>query len=75
MIDQSRFQQQTYGSNAAGRRPHPGTDAGSDERQRLNRTAQVEPRAVLGVVEFWLAAAGLEAGETRGTGSEQLAAN
>ena len=61
MIDQSQLHRQTYGSDADGRRPEPGVSMpGTGERQRLNRTARFEPRAVLGVVEFWLAAAGLE---------------
>jgi hypothetical protein len=60
MIDQSQLHSQTYGSDADGRKPQPIADA----RQRLHRTARSEPRAVLGVVEFWLAAAGLE-GDSR----------
>ncbi len=32
----------------------------SGQRLRLEHTARTEPRAVLGVVEYWLAAAGLE---------------
>ncbi len=30
------------------------------QSQRLERTARIEPQFVLGVVEFWLAEAGLE---------------
>ena len=53
MIDHHQLQRPPRGLAAGGRLI--GLRAG--ERQRLERTARIEPRALLGVVEYWLAEA------------------